>query len=215
MFISHTSRFFGLFCCILALSACRDGLEPSFIPAGYTYHHEAYNSPPGPDAPSIGYDYSAELNEDVLNLWRGQVVNMVDQLEAETNLSAQRVHIEPLPYMNAFNASYDHIVRETFASRGYSLVDGNAPLHIRYEAFRPKDSALRHPYPHEANLNTDDAGPPIKREFYPEEPSRFMFVLTAQKNGTVLGQIRQENTFPAFGYEVDEGQRVPEERLRL
>lgn len=214
MFVSFPHRFLGFCCCLLALSACRDGLEPSYIPSGYTYHGQAYNSPPGPDAKSIGYKYSSEVNDEVLQSWRVQVGKMIDQLEADTGLSAQKVYVEPLPYMNAFNASYDHIVRESFAQHGYSIADKSCRLQVRYESFRLKDEGARHPYPFEENLNGDNKGS-SKTQYYADHQSPFVFIMTAKKDGEVIGQVRRENTMPAYGYVTDEGQRVPEERLRL
>lgn len=118
---------------ILLLTGCRIW-DPSFMPAGYSHHHGASNSPPGPEASNINYEYSDEENEKYLAEWRNAVRDLLLKTRAENmNIpQALRLHTD-LPF-NAFNTSYDYILRENLRSYGHVLSESNTAPTVTYSA---------------------------------------------------------------------------------
>lgn len=132
---NHLPVFTALGFCALALMGCELFTNPSAMPAGYTYHNEVYKAPPGPDAPDIGYEYSARANEEILELWRVVISDLVDQLGEQTSHGPRALYLEALAPDNAFNTTYDNILREDLTGRGFTLTaDPIAAPHLRYEA---------------------------------------------------------------------------------
>jgi hypothetical protein len=128
-------RFLSLFFA-LALAACAN---PSPFASGYTYHGDLYKAPPGPEARDIGYDYTLQRNDNVVQIWQIVAQDLVSQLEEQTGLAAQPVYIEKQENPNAFNASFDNALREQFKQRGYvlsAIPDG--AVYLRYNAEEAK-----------------------------------------------------------------------------
>lgn len=199
--------------CLIFLPACDGSLRPSFFAPGYTYHNTKFNAPDGAPAESIGYEYSATENEARLDEWRTHVNALVDDLERELDLEPQKVHIKPLPHMNAFNASYDHIVREVFTDRGYRLTEGTYGLIVQYEAFRdPEDMRKRRVYGFEERLNSD-FDHAFREPYHPEYIQDFELVLSAFDGDEALGYVTSNVEIPAYGYAYDEGQQAPQHRI--
>lgn len=128
-------RFSFYVLALLVLTGCQATWGPGFMPSGYIHHRGAYKAPPGREADDIGYSYSTEKNQETLHIWRAVAQDLVAQTENLTGISPQPVYLESLPVRSAFYASYDHVLREEFTNRGYTLTEqpGSA-LHIRYEA---------------------------------------------------------------------------------
>ena len=114
-------------------------MNPSAMPKGYYHHQDVYKAAPGPNSDELGYDYSLEKNEEILLAWREVVGDLVTQFEAHAKLAPQPLYLEPLPSDNAFNNTYDDVLREELTARGYTLAPapGVTPI-LRYEAFVPK-----------------------------------------------------------------------------
>lgn len=121
---------------VLALSACKTW-NPDFMPAGYTYHSEEYKSPPGPEAPSLGYEYSAEENEKYLMMWRYALRDMMMKTKAEGVVLPQTLNLVSDLDENAFSASYDYILREGLRAYGHTLSEGDDVPKVFYSAYLP------------------------------------------------------------------------------
>jgi hypothetical protein len=121
---------------VLALTACAN---PSPFASGYTYHGDLYKAPPGPDARDIGYEYTLERNDNVVQIWRIVAQDLVSQLEERTGLGAQPIYIEAEENPNAFNASFDNALREQFVERGFTVnATPEGALYLRYNAEEAK-----------------------------------------------------------------------------
>ena len=116
----------------LSLAGCGN---PSYMPAGYAYHQNEYKAAPGPEAKNIGYDYSPEKNQEILEAWRVAVSDLFSRLETEAGLAPGAIYIEPASPQNAFDASFDDALRAEMIARGYTLAEVSESLpHLRYEA---------------------------------------------------------------------------------
>ena len=97
-------------------------MDPTFLPSGYTYHHDEYKSPPADEPWPIGYEYSREENAKILNKWRDVADDVTDKLEEAASLGGTPVFLASPDLDNAFSLSLDHALREEFRARGVSLV---------------------------------------------------------------------------------------------
>ena len=106
------------------------------MPTGYAHVNKEYKAAPGPEARDIGYEYSADTNDQIVQLWRVTAADLVSKLEAQTGITPQTLYLETLPNNGAFNATYDEVLRAELRGRGYRLASspGGTP-HLRYEAF--------------------------------------------------------------------------------
>ncbi len=187
---------------ILVLAGCSSiAMDPSFMPAGYARHYEAYKAAPGLEAESIGYDYSAGANEEVIQLWRMVTEDLVAQMEDELSIQPQNIYLHSLPDHNGFNALYDYTLREALSSKGYNVVSyPSEALHLWYEAFLPEDEHLRSkkiPY------NNDVSS--LLKPIHPEKLYDFVFILSATQEGKALGSVRHIYKVPAYAYMRGEG----------
>ncbi len=184
----------------IGLTGCRSVWSPTFMPAGYTYHNDEYKAPPGPEADSIGYDYSTQANSEVLQVWRIVVNDLVDQLADQIGTESQRIYIQPLPQQSAFNASYDHVLREELAGRGYVLAShaGNA-LRLVYEAHVPKDAAEDN----KPVYNGDAADSPEYKSLNSYE--EFVLILSAMEGDVLAAKAAGVYKLPPFGFAEDDG----------
>ncbi len=185
------------------LTGCRTVWDPTFMPAGYTYHNEEYKAPPGPEADGIGYAYSVQANEEALQVWRIVVKDLVDQLAEQIGMEGQRIYIQSLPLQNAFNASYDHVLREELAGRGYVLASntGNALLLI-YEAHVPKDAEQS-----DKPVYNGDIVESVERK-KPESYDEFVLILTALKEEGMVAKSAGIYKLPPYGFKEDDGVNI-------
>lgn len=124
---------------VLSLTGCRTLWDPTPVPAGYAHHQGAYNSPPGPEAKNIGYDYSAAENEAALNEWRHAVRDLLLKARAHDIKMPENLKlVSDLP-AGAFRSSYDHVLREGLRAYGHTLSphDDNAATALFYSAAHP------------------------------------------------------------------------------
>jgi hypothetical protein len=198
-----------LCCAALSVSGCRSVFDPSFMPAGYTYHQNTYKAPTGPKAPEIGYEYNAAYNDQIVDLWRSAARDVLDAFEAETGLIAQPVFIEKLPHTTALNGTIDHVLREELAARGYSFAsfEGNH-LHLRYDAYHPDDQEIV--YGRKYNDDPEIVQKPGK----PSDSSAFEIKLEGFRKGASLGHVTRQYTMPAYGYVSGKG-RHPDRPLPI
>lgn len=183
-----------LSCLALGLISCRSIIDPTFMPSGYAYHGNEYKAAPGPEANDIGYEYSAEKNEETLAIWKVAVSDLIDQFEQESNLAAQNIYVHRPKSQNAFNASYDHVVREELRARGYNLLTypGGA-LELWYEAHEPL-------YAHAHNKPIYN-GDEDRRVFEPVPENRdFILILNLVNDGALLAKTAAMYKLPGYGY---------------
>lgn len=103
---------------VLALTGC----NISAMPTLFHYHKEEYRSPPGPQAPEVGYEYSVERNARTAAAWHGMVSSVVNKLEASGDLQPQAVYLVPHQQGSTFMNMYEHALRKTLNDRGYTLL---------------------------------------------------------------------------------------------
>lgn len=116
----------------LGLAGCGN---PGFMPAGYAYHQNDYKAAPGPEAKNLGYEYSIEKNQEILDAWHIAISDLFSNLEKQAGLVPGAVYIEPSSPQNAFDASFDEALRAEMIARGYALAEVSESLpRIRYEA---------------------------------------------------------------------------------
>lgn len=192
-------RIFVSILSIFILAACAKPLvNPSYLPAGYTYHHDQYKSPPGPNPWGIGYDYTAAQNAETLDRWREVSINILDKIEFDGDILAQDIFLAPPKLDNAFTQSLDHTIREELRARSYRLVNLPGPdtLILALETYDPEfKDAMR-----SFIVNGD-----IKEAERPEPPA-----LTAKELALTARALRADQTLanvegryilPLYGYE--------------
>lgn len=106
---------------VLSLTACRSVMDPSFMPAGYSYHQNTYNSPPGPPAKSIGYKYTQSENDAALQQWDRAVQDILLKARAHGMDLPATLHLTTDMQPSAFQSSYDFVLRENLKLYGHTL----------------------------------------------------------------------------------------------
>lgn len=193
----------------LALAGCRSIMDPTFMPAGYSFHSDTYKAPPGPMAKGIGYDFSPSMNETVVAQWKTVAAAMAGRLQSELGIGPQRIYVEMLPDRNAFNSSFDYALRDELRARGYTLVMSPAGVpSLRPEAYQPGDVHV----PVDANAYNGDPQV-LDIPEHREDPATFIVSLTALSGQTVTGEVSGEFTMPGYGYVRGEGQDRIDPRL--
>jgi len=110
--------------------------NPSFMPTGYGHYHGEYKSPPAPEAPDIGYEYSAQDNEELLMAWRYALKDLL--LMTRDHKLPQTVHlVTDLDKSTAFLGSYDYILREGLRFYGHTLTEDDSAPKVFYSAYIP------------------------------------------------------------------------------
>ncbi len=190
---------------IAALSGCRTINDPSFMPYGYLYHNDEYKAPPGPDANSLGYDYSDVKNKDVLARWQDAVAALVQSLEMQSGLTPRAVYIMPTTERTAFTSTFDYTLREELVARGYRPVASaeNVTV-IELEAIDPEK-----PEPRKQMVFNDD----MERTRDPQYQEKmkykgYILGLTAYENNVPIGRGSGVYTLPGYGYEYAQEQTL-------
>lgn len=189
---------------LLALTSCRTLMDPTFMPAGYTYHDNYYKAPPGAEAAPIGYPYTPERNDVVMEKWQAVAEELTGVMESRLALYAQPVYLAPLTHHNAFNASLDYALREELRKKGYTLQGQPSPgvLHLQPEAFMPEDEKVLD----YKKMYNDDLYEPTVVPPPPEKARDFLMILTATRGNVIIGEVRGTFFLPAYGYKKGEGQ---------
>lgn len=119
----------------VALCACQVFEGPSPMPAGYTYHHDMYKSPPAARPQPVGHPYSVQTNAESAAHWRIAAGDLVAKLMASQGVLPAPVYVEPAPTVSPFNSSFDNFLREALLDNGYMLASmpGQGPV-LRYNA---------------------------------------------------------------------------------
>lgn len=183
---------------VLALTGCKPLWDPTFMPAGYTHHQKEYKTPPGPEAASIGYEYSAQQNADVVESWRKATSDLVLRAKAHDIRPTQPVYLRTdLPH-SAFQSAFDHALRDELQAHGYLLADDPVDAVILfYSAYDPSDSG---PPESTLNVNNDDAHHAnVDGDFLP--PARNFELVLSTVNDDMMGtKVSHIYEVPSFGF---------------
>lgn len=187
----------GLISAIITLNACKTVMDPTFLPSGYTYHHDTYKSPPADKPWSIGYDYSRAENAAILNKWQNVAADVTDQLVATAPLDTMPVFLASPDIDNAFSLSLDHALREEFRSRGYELVaiPSEDAFKIKASTYDPDFKDVMRSY----NLNDQT------QKDLPEPPKEVSKKLVIKIDGLIDGTpsalVEAPYELPLYGYQ--------------
>lgn len=109
------------FSSVLVLMAC-SSINPVPMGRGYSSYKEQYKSAPGVPARDIGYDFTVEDNQDVIEDMRMAAEDLVTQLESELAFDVGKV-VLMTPAHTAFYNGFDHVLREALTAQGYVLTN--------------------------------------------------------------------------------------------
>jgi len=152
----------GISTIALSLNACKSIMDPTFMPSGYTYHHDEYKSPPAGNPWGIGYDYTRESNKAMLDQWRAVASDLTDKLESTASLGASPIFLSSPILDNAFTISLDHALREELRARGYTLssLPTNESLKIQTSTYDPAYKDVMRSYDLNDQIENDLPAPP-------------------------------------------------------
>lgn len=186
---------------LLALTGCRSVWDPTFMPAGYSYHHGAYKAPPGPESKEIGYTYTAQDNAAVMNRWREAVRDMLMKMKAEGIEVPPLVVLKTDLRQNAFEGAYDSVLREGLHAFGHSigLTQAKDQPVLFYSAYDPAEQGNIHHDP--AVLYNDDMASPYEgRKFVPANKGMEL-VIGLVKDGHWVKKVSGVYDLPLYGYQ--------------
>lgn len=185
----------------LSLSGCKtvEFDEPNPLPKGYTYHYSSeFNSAPGPELYSLGYEYSAEKNEAILTELRAAAIRLVSALEGNYDIKTDAVYMVPAgPHAQPFVLSFEHVLREVLTGRGYVLTASPAfalGLDFAIHPFTPGPETANH-HRLNADIETPDPEPVY------EDDIRLALGLFDEKG--VIGMVEEIYHLPVYGYDKE------------
>ena len=123
---------------LVTLTGCKTFWNPTFLPSGYAHHRGDFKSPPGPEARNIGYEYSAEANQENVTQWREAASDLVQRAKSEGAIPSGTLYLTTDMAPGAFRNSFDFALREQLNHNGYTLAataEEGAPL--MYSAGKP------------------------------------------------------------------------------
>jgi hypothetical protein len=192
-----------------SLAAC--SWDPGFMPSGYTHHapKSEYRAPPGPKAPGIGYDYSAEQNTAHITAWRYAVRDLLLSAKAQGLTFPSTLFLKTDLDTSGFQGSFDHILREGL--REYDYVISEAPegaAEIFYSAYAVDTYSIKEPK-YNDELNGDDTFFKIQNF----EKVKMELVIGTLENGELVRGIRGNYELPVDGFTP--GKYVPDAKHPL
>lgn len=157
-----STKILSLSAMAFSLTACKTFMDPSFMPSGYTYHHNTYKAPPADNPWGIGYDYTADENAHMLKEWKAVAGDLIDQLETAASLNASPIFLSSPTLDNAFTISLDHALREELRMRGYTLasVPSDDSLKIQVSSYDPEFTDTMRSYHLNDQMDKDLPAPP-------------------------------------------------------
>lgn len=188
---------------VLALTGCTSPLSnPTYMPAGYAYHQALYKTQPGPEAASIGYEYSAEQNAAVQESWRGAVSDLVLRARAHDMLD-RPVFLTTDIKAGPFASAYDFALREELRAAGAVLAaHAYEGRELFYSAYDPAGgSSVKSSDSYNDKLSYSDS----ETESSPSAPSKMMkLVLATVENGAVGTRVSTMQEIPLYGFKPGE-----------
>lgn len=184
---------------LLALSGCRSVWDPTFMPAGYSYHQEKYKSPPGPEAADIGYKYSADKNEAVLGEWRGALRDLLLKARANDLGVPQTVALQTDLEQSAFQGTYDSMLREELRSGGHVLTNeaAGAPA-LFYSAYDPANDGRVEREPRKGY--NGDQEPHFKDSRFVPPSGNIELAIGLVQNGKWIKKVSGVYNLPLYGF---------------
>ena len=185
---------------VLALSGCRSIWDPTFQPAGYSYHRNEFKSPPGPPAADIGYDYTADKNQQVQNEWRAAIDSVMTKAMNANIGIPQNVAIVTDLDKSAFQGTYESLLRDNLRANGLTLVDEktlapDAPR-LFYSAYGEKTAAqLR-----QARAQYNGDMPPSEDTKFEPVNRQMELVVGVIKNGLFVNRVSEKFNLQVYGY---------------
>jgi len=176
-------------------------MDPTFMPAGYSFHHNVYKAPPGPPSKDIGYAYSLEENEAVLNRWRVALRDLLLKAKANDLVIPDQVVLETDLRQNAFQGSYDSLLREGLHAYGYRIGLQKNPKvpALFYSAYDPVEEGNIHRDP--AVLYNDEAESPYKNRQFVKDHKGMTLVIGLVQNGRLIKKVTGLYDLPLYGYQ--------------
>ncbi len=116
--MKRLTSFLSLVIIVGLLGACSG--KPGPMPRGYSSYKQPYKSAPGEKAKSIGYEFSAEKNQSVLQDMRYAAQDLAERLDERLAFDTDEIYLAP-PANNVFYKSFDHLLRAELVHRGYTL----------------------------------------------------------------------------------------------
>ncbi len=187
--------------CVFMVAACKPMWDPTFNPSGYTYHHNKYNSPAGKYVEPIGYEYSAEQHEVVMNAWRDAVSDLVLRAEAEGIRPAGPVALTTDMEDSAFQGTYAYILGEELMDAGYVLTTDpteEGATTLFYSAYDP-DLGSDVPY---RDLYNDDIGHYNTDGSFSPETKVLELVLGTEVGDELEHRVFELYDIPLHGYKT-------------
>lgn len=179
----------------VALSACAWGDDPSPIGRGYSSYNQEYKTPPGPTPDSLGYEYTKEVNEQIITEWRTAAADLLNTLESKTQIKND-IYLAPAPRMNALFSTFDHVLREELTARGYALSrTPSGSESLSYDAASADGTGL-------ALLLLGEESTPLERYDGGIDRQKFILSLVYGAPAAPVATARSMYTMPESGYYV-------------
>lgn len=184
---------------VLSLTACQNYfVKPNIIPTGYTYLSDEYKTIPSPEPTDIGYEYSLEKNNEVLQSMRVKAAEMLTQVEERNPIlpSMRVVYVFSPVEMDAQSSAFEHALRDELRERDYILSnDKNEGLIIGYMIREPDQTEWRIDY---GDLNKDHRDMPHYKKLNEYEP--MVVDVSLAEGDTVIDKISAVYDLPMYGY---------------
>jgi hypothetical protein len=175
-------------------------MDPTFMPAGYSYHRAEYKSPPGPPADDIGYAYNAEKNAAIQDEWRYALRDLMHKAKAEGVVIPDQVSLTTDLDSGAFQGQYDSLLREGLRAYGHMLMPQGARSapQLFYSAYGKEtlDQLKRGGLPR----YTGDVAPPQDAKFSAKKQP-MMLVIGLVQDGKFLSKASGVYELPVYGFE--------------
>jgi len=185
-------------CLLLALTGCKPFWDPTFMPSGYAYHQKEYKSPPGPEASPIGYEYSNQKNNEVLEGWRFAIRDLLLRAKANGLNFSDPVYLSTDLNAGAFQSAYDSTLREGLRAYGFTIASSpEQAAHLFYSAYEASENGQPEsvdPY------NKDDAHHPHKDGDFLPPSGKLDLVLANVENGFMMKKVKSTYEVPLYGF---------------
>ncbi|PCI52952.1 MAG: hypothetical protein COB36_13915 [Alphaproteobacteria bacterium] len=125
--------FFSVSIClsVLILAGCHTG-APGPMARGYSSYDKEFKSAPGQDVHNIGYNYSAEQNNAVIEDMRYAARDLVEKIDGKLSFSVDELYLKNSSH-TAFYNSFDHLLREEMTRQGYLLTHSDTQDSVRID----------------------------------------------------------------------------------
>lgn len=187
--------------CLMSLVGCKSLVSsPSHVmPSGYTYHQQDYKSPPPAKADDLGYEYSAEKNAAILEMWRPAAEDLVSRLEIEAGLSNADIYLRVPLNTDTQMATFDYVLRDVLRERGHTIISSRyAGTILTYNLINPEtlsdDDQARYSY----NDTLDQQDPTYIQD---AEIAPMIIEMVAYDKTTPIASLNGVYDVPMYGYD--------------